>query len=188
MPTLGMAMLISMVAASGDTTIVLGRVQRDLTGDGAPEVLTVLATGPSVDSLTNVRFTIEAAGGTLYQLRLAPLTHTVGYDGGRHQVSAQEHRRRLQDFAGWFFAESKFLRPTAFVDFLRQSARLRIPEIPAVMARHREAGDSSDAVTIWQEMQSAPITIFTFSPGGDAIVAIGWSDRTKRFYRLLECC
>jgi len=32
------------------------------------------------------------------------------------------------------------------------------------------------------------VTIFTFSPGGDAIVAIGWSARAGRFYRLLECC
>jgi hypothetical protein len=30
--------------------------------------------------------------------------------------------------------------------------------------------------------------IFTFSPGGDELVAIGWSARAGRFYRLLECC
>ena len=34
----------------------------------------------------------------------------------------------------------------------------------------------------------SPVTIFTYSPGGDAIVAIGWSAKAGRFYRLLECC
>jgi hypothetical protein len=188
MLTSSIAILASIVVAASDTTIVLARLERDLTGDDAPEVLAVVAAGPSIDSLTNVQFTIEAAGRMLYQFRLAPLTRTVGYDGGRRSISAQEHRARLRDFAGWFFAESKFQRPAAFVNFLRRSLRLHIPEIPAVMTRYRHARDSSDAATIWKEMQSSPVTIFTFSPGGDAIVSIGWSARTRSFYRLLECC
>src|SRR5687767_4230232 len=118
--------VLGFVVAASDTTIVLARVERDLTGDGAPEVLSVVAAGPSVDSLTDVQFTIDAEGRTLYQFRLAPLTRTVGYDGGRRSISAQEHRARLRDFAGWFFAESKFQRPAAFVDFLRQSLRAHV--------------------------------------------------------------
>ena len=41
---------------------------------------------------------------------------------------------------------------------------------------------------IWQDIQTAAVTIFTFSPGGDEVVAIAWHAGTARFYRLLECC
>lgn len=186
--SIAIGLLASLLVGAPDTTIVLGRLERDLTGDGTPEVLSVVAAGPSVDSLTYVRFTIESAGRTLYQFRLAPLTRTIGYDAGRRTLSSTEHRARLRNFPSWFFHESKFQQPAAFVASLRQSARLHIREIPAVMTRHRDRSDSSNAAAVWQEMQNAPITVFTFSPGGDEIVAIGWSQRTQRFYRLLECC
>ncbi len=61
-------------------------------------------------------------------------------------------------------------------------------EIPDVIARDRQAADTRDGSVIWQEIRKAPVTIFTFSPGGDAIEAIGWSARAGRFYRLLDCC
>jgi len=48
--------------------------------------------------------------------------------------------------------------------------------------------DSTRARRIWEEMQTAGITIFEFSPGGDAVMSIGWSATDKRFYNLLECC
>ena len=85
------------VVLQPDTTVVLGLVGRDLTGDGKPEILRVLGVGPTIDNL-EATFTVESAGTTLYRFT------------------------------------------------------------------------------------------FTFSPGGDAIVAIGWSARAGRFYRLLECC
>jgi len=34
----------------------------------------------------------------------------------------------------------------------------------------------------------AAITVFQYSPGGDAIDVIGWSAADARFYNLLECC
>lgn len=67
-------------------------------------------------------------------------------------------------------------------------ARLRVPEIPDVIARDKQPSDRRDGGEIWEEILKSPVTIFTFSPGGDAIVAIGWSARAGRFYRLLECC
>jgi hypothetical protein len=182
--------LLSMAAIAAfqpSTTITLGSLERDLTGDKQPEILRVVAVGPTHDNL-DVTFTIESAGRTLCRFKLAPLTRTVGFDAGRHVVSSEEHRARIKEFGQWFFADEKFLRPEEFVDSLRREAPGRVAEIPDVIARDRQASDTVPGSVIWQEIQSAPITIFTFSPGGDAIVAIGWSARAGRFYRLLECC
>jgi len=48
--------------------------------------------------------------------------------------------------------------------------------------------DTTSPVRIWEEMQRTGVTVFTFSPGGDIVTAIAWSERDRRFYRLLECC
>ena len=179
--------MASIAAFQPRTTIVLGSLERDLTGDRQPEILRVVGVGPTRDNL-DVTFTIESAGRTIYRFNLAPLTGTVGFDAGRHVISADEHRARIKEFGQWFFAQEKFQRPDEFVDSLRLRAPGRVAEIPDVIARDRQASDTAPGRVIWQEIQSAPITIFTFSPGGDAIVAIGWSARAGRFYRLLECC
>ena len=61
-------------------------------------------------------------------------------------------------------------------------------EIPDAIERDRAVSDTFAGNEIWQEIEKASVTIFIFSPGGDGIVAIGWSARAGRFYRLLECC
>jgi hypothetical protein len=170
-----------------DTTVILGVVERDLTGDGKPETLRVAGVGHTVDSLA-VTFSIEASGRTIYRFSLAPLTRTVGFDAGRRTMSAGEHRARLKEFGPRFFADAKFQSPSAFVDSLRVWARGRVAKIPELIARDQQPTDSVSAIRIWGDIQNSPATIFTFSPGGDAIVAIGWSARAQRFYRLLECC
>jgi hypothetical protein len=170
-----------------DTTVILGLVERDLTGDGKPETLSVVGVGRTLDSLA-VTFSIESSGRTIYRFPLAPLTRTVGFDAGRRTVSAEEHRARLKEFGPWFFAEGKFQSLSAFVDSLRVWARGRVAQIPEVIARDRQPTDSVSPILIWEDIQNTAGTIFTFSPGGDAIVAIGWSVRAQRFYRLLECC
>jgi hypothetical protein len=185
--TLGWTLMLSIVTLQADRTVVLGQVERDLTGDGKPEILRVMRAGPTVDRL-GVTFTIESAGRLLYRLELAPLTPTVGFDAGRRVISAEEHRARLKDFGRWFFAEEKFQHPPQFVDSLRVSARDRLAEIPEVIERDRHASDTVAGSVIWEEISKAPVTIFTFSPGGDVVVAIGWNARAGRFYRLLECC
>lgn len=48
--------------------------------------------------------------------------------------------------------------------------------------------DTARAVRTWAEIRRAGVTLFEFSPGGDAIIVIAWSSRDRRFYRLLECC
>ena len=185
--TIAWLLIASTALLQADTPVVLGGVERDLTGDGQPEILRVVGVGPTIDNL-DLTFTIESAGRTIYRSRLAPLTRTAGCDAGRHVVSAEEHRARIEEFGAWFFAEEKFQRPAEFVDSLRVHARGRVAEIPDVIARDREASDIAAGSVIWQEIQNSLVTIFTFSPGGDSIVAIGWNARAGRFYRLLECC
>jgi len=180
-------LIASAVSLQPDTTVVLGVVERDLTGDGQPETLRVVGVGPAIDDL-EVTFTIESANKIVYRFKLEPLTRTVGFEAGRQVLSAERRRARLTEFRQWFFAEEKFQRPTEFVDRLRVTARLRVPEIPDAIARDRQPSDTRNGEAIWAEILASPVTIFTFSPGGDAIVAIGWSAAARRFYRLLECC
>ena len=187
MATIASFLIALTTALQANTTVVLGLAERDLTGDGKPEILRVVGVGPTLDML-DTTFTIESAGRTVYRLKLAPLTRTVGFDAGRKAISAEQHRARLNEFGRWFFAEEKFQRPAEFVDRLQVEARGRVAEIPDVIARDRQAADTRDGSVIWQEIRKAPVTIFTFSPGGDAIEAIGWNAHAGRFYRLLDCC
>ena len=170
-----------------DDTILLALVERDLTGDGAPEVLRVVGAGPATDSL-DVTLTVESEGRRVYRYELAPLGQTIGFDAGRRVLSPEEQRTRIRELGKWFFAESKFQRPEEFVESLRDAGPRLVGEIPNAIARDRQASDTVPGDEIWEEIRKAPVTIFTFSPGGDAIVAIGWNERAGRFYRLLECC
>src|SRR5688572_32530028 len=152
-----------MVALQASTPVVLGMVERDLTGDGEPEILRVVGVGPTTDNLA-VTFTIESAGRTIYRFELAPLTRTVGFDAGRQVVSAEAQRARIKDFGRTFFAAEKFQRPSEFLESLRGSARGRAAEIPEVIARDRQASDPRAGSVIWQEILESRATIFTFSP------------------------
>ena len=167
-----------------DTTVAFGVVKRDLTGDTIPEVLTLTGTGRTIDSL-QVTFTIESSGQTHYS-RSWRLTR-ASFDP-RRRISDAEYRTRLREYGGWFFSESKFTSPTGILSWLQASARLHVPLIPQVIARDMTPNDSERAQRTWDEMQKAGITVFRFSPGGDAIKVIGWSATDHRFYDLLECC
>src|SRR5688572_25188929 len=172
---LSFTVLIASATLQADTTVVFGVVQRDLTGDGNPETLRLIGVGSTVDSLA-VTFSIESFGTIVYRVSLAPLTRTVGIDAGAHIASAAEHRERLKEFGPGFFHESKFRKPSAFVRGLHDAAPGRVAEVASVIARDGGFGaDTSRAAAIWNEIQRRDVTIFEFSPGGDAVVAIGWS-------------
>jgi hypothetical protein len=167
-------------AAGTDTTISFGVVKRDLTGDGIPETLTLVGAGTTLRSL-RVTFTIESSGQTVF-VNNWPCTRPL--DGGR-RISDAQLRTQITEYGRWFFDDSKFMSPTAFVTMLQKSARLHIDLIPRVIAKE---ADTSRAPAIWEQMRSSPITIFEFSTGGDGVTAIGWSSNDKRFYHLFECC
>jgi hypothetical protein len=187
MLTLATLLMALTLALQADRTVVLGHAERDLTGDGKPEILRVIGVGPTIYDL-GVTFTIESAGKTIYRYDMGRMTRTVGYDAGRHVISEEQHRARIKEFGSWFFGKEKFQSPREFVEFLRVHARGHIPEIPNVIERDRQASDTVPGSVIWDEIQKAPVTIFTFSPGGDLIEMIGWNERAGRFYRLIGCC
>lgn len=202
------------ILRQGDTVVTLGMVERDLTGDGRPEVLRLTGVGRPTDSL-DVTLVIESSGETLFRTKLFPLTRTVGFDAGRRKLSAAEYRTRLDQFGGWFFGDGKFARPAEFAEQLRSETPGRMADIPFVIARDRKrqlfeslraAGhpvpeaqrsapslsrewlDTADAVATWEKIKRSGVTVFTYSPGGDAVYGIVWSARDRRFYRLWECC
>lgn len=177
------------VTLQPDANLVLGVIEKDLTGDGQPEILRLVGVERAVDHV-DVTLTIESPGRILFRFQLAPLTRTVGYDAGRVKISAEEYLVRLKEFPSWFFAKDKFHTADQFVEYLRAIAPAggRSTEIPDVIDRQRTQDDARDASEIWDEILKSPGVNFTFSPGGDAVYAIGWSERAGRFYPLLECC
>ena len=172
-------------ALQANTTVLLGHAERDLTGDGKPEILRVVGVGPSIYDL-GVTFTVESVGTTIYRYDMGRMTRTVGYDAGHHVISEEQHRARIKDFGSWFFDDKKFMRPQEYVEFLRAHARGHIAEIPNLI--DRQAPKTVTGSVIWEAMLNSPITIFTFSPGGDSLKAIGWHVPAGRFYELLSCC
>lgn len=213
------ALILSVLAftspAVADTVIVLGTVERDLTGDGAAEILRLVGAGESIDSL-DVTFSIASAGTIIYQTRLWPLTRTRGPDTDRRIATIDAHRAYLHEFASWFFGDSKFMTPNEFVVKVRSWGARFEPGIPEAIARdHRlqvivdspsdidltrsEAEtrarslrgtvvDPSTGITRWEAIQASNVTVFVFSPGGDRVQAIAWSVPDRRFYQLVECC
>jgi len=180
--------VLASLALGTDTTVLIGEARRDLTGDGRPETIRIVGVGQSIDSL-EVTLTITADADTLYRQRMVPLTLTVGYDAGRRRITRVEHRVRIRELGSFYFDDRKFMAPAQFVERLRDSAPGRVREIPETIARDgRFPTDTARAAAIWGEMQRTTITVFEFSPGGDGILAIAWSPRDKRFYRLMECC
>ena len=171
-----------------DTTIILGQIRRDLTGDGDPEDLTLFGFGWSTDSL-DVTLVIESRGRLLYRSQLRPLTPTNGPGGKRQPRSSQEHEAYLAEYGSWFFGPSKFMKPLEFERSWRAMAPRRVDAIPSTLPK--EVGSAADTLRgaeVWREMHRIDVTIFEFSPGGDGITAIAWSPTHKRFLRLVECC
>ena len=178
----------TMLSVPADTVVILGTRERDLTGDGKPELLRLVGRGKTIDSL-DVTFTIESVGRTLYESRMAPLTRVEGFDGPRRTLTSAEHRARIREYGSWFFADSKFGSVPAFVAEFGGPSSEHFARIPEVMGRSQKAPyDTVRMRRIWDEIRASGVTVFQFSPGGDAIEAIVWSARDRRFYGLIECC
>ncbi|MEQ9401338.1 MAG: hypothetical protein RJQ04_19385 [Longimicrobiales bacterium] len=186
-PTL-VAVLAGLLLAPADTTTVLHSVALDVTGDGRPEVLELLATAETPDSL-EVVFVVRNHDGVLYEHPLRPLTRTTGFDAGRRELTAEAYRARVRDFGPWFFGAGKFRTAVALEAWLNESAPRHVAAIGRVIARDSEGRlDPAGGERVWQRMRARDATVFEFSPGGDALLAIAWSQEHRRFYRVLECC
>ncbi|HKS07243.1 MAG TPA: hypothetical protein VJR92_13130 [Gemmatimonadaceae bacterium] len=177
----------ALATVATDTTIVLAETNRDLTGDGKPELLRLVGVGRTIDEL-DVTFMITSEGRVLYQMRFVPITRRIGFDATRRMRTAAQHRAHLAEYRTNFFAELKFKSPAGFVEDLRTSAEAHARQIPAVVASDRPPSETRTGNEIWDEISGAPIIVFTFSPGGDRMMALGWSNRGGRFYSLIDCC
>jgi hypothetical protein len=114
--TITWLLLASAVSLQPSATRVLGRVERDVTGDGKPEILQVIATGP-IENLDPI-FTIQSAGKTIYSYRLAPLTLTVGFDGGSaRSLWKSTGRGSMSSARGSSVRESFSARPSSSMTF-----------------------------------------------------------------------
>src|SRR3989442_2118691 len=89
------ATLLATVLAStpvlSDTTVRLGIVERDLTGDNVPEILSLTGRGQTVDSL-EVTFTITSSGRTLFETKWSE-TRAVGLYAGPPGLSPTQPPR-----------------------------------------------------------------------------------------------
>src|SRR5688572_28206673 len=94
-------LLAALVVIQADTTFVLGSKSIDMTGDGAAELLVVLAHGPSIDSL-GVTFQILSANRVVYATRMGPLMRRMR-EPIRRTLTETEQIERLAEFGERFF-------------------------------------------------------------------------------------
>ena len=91
-----------------DTVLTVGEVHRDLTGDGVPERLALIARGSAGDSV-EFHFTVDSSGELLYE---RTWTLTSFYDDSGRELSREEMVGRVDewvaDFRAWFFRDGSF--------------------------------------------------------------------------------
>jgi hypothetical protein len=97
----------------GNTTIVLASTERDVTGDGKPEVLSLIGVGRSADDL-RVIFSVGESGRELYRANVALLTHSE-FDRKLRSVLRMGYGAWLKDVGRSFFAGAKFKPPEIFL-------------------------------------------------------------------------
>jgi hypothetical protein len=111
---IALMLIVSNTALQANTTVVLGHAERDLTGDGKPEVLRVVGVGPTIDDL-RVTFTIESDGRAIYRFDMGRMTRTAGSDTSQ-VLSRQQYRDRIKQYGAIFFDKRKFEPPADFIN------------------------------------------------------------------------
>lgn len=176
------------IGIQNDTTVVLARHAVDLTGDGHDEVIEVIGSGGSIDSL-GVQLTIRTGGDVLYTDTLKSLTRTVGFDAGRRVLSRDDHLKRFAGLQEFYFSADRFSTPRAFLEHLHRSTPRRIELIP-----HEIEGSLGRRLAprtgerIWSEIMRDMVPVFTYAVGGDGILAVAWSSSERRFVQVWGCC
>jgi hypothetical protein len=210
-------MLASTVAIQADT-IVLAAIEKDLTGDHKPEVLRLVGVGLSIDSLDltfsiesggRVVFRTTLAPFTRRigfdaQRRMTTrtehrerLNHLARWFFGNGKFkrpsdfeeslrgAAPAHARQIPVVIARDRRRSLLLDSLLALRHSLAEAERRLPNL---LLRSASRADSMRAVHTWAEMRKAKVIVFEYSAGGDALTAIAWSPRDRRFYRLLDCC
>src|SRR5947199_8421710 len=96
--------VLASTAVLSDTMVRLGIVERDITGDNVPEILSLTGRGQTVDSV-EVTFTITSSGRKVFETKWSE-ARAVGFDAGRRVLFAAEHGSRCRELGRFFFAEA----------------------------------------------------------------------------------
>ena len=214
LPLIGLACALALQ----DTVVVLGTKERDLTGDGKPETLRLVGVGRSLDSLNVTLYIESDGKRIYEQpfMPLTRKINFDGRPSYRtraeHRAFLEEYGGRVFG-DGKFESPAEFVRGLAYGmrDHIPQipaliSAHRRAPAIEDSLRRAGQtdrgvssrawmlaynsftAADSAVAAQIWEDIQTAGVIVFQFSPGYDRVDAIAWSARDQRFYDLIACC
>src|SRR4051812_5789521 len=152
------------MASRADTVIMLDSREMEMTGEGMPESIQLVAAGPSKNKLT-ITFTILSGTEVLY-------ADEVPASGDVAKLGRE------------FFLKMKFETPQEFI----AGAPGRTQEVTRMIARARKApSDTAGAERVWQEIRGRRgALVFTFPIGPKGSTVIAWSQAGHRFYRLLE--
>lgn len=186
------------------------RIQRreDLTGDGTPELLTVSATGPAIDSL-DVRLEIRVSGDSLLYLARWSSAAYLKYVHG-DSVTAQMRESEIKKQLRAVLADTAFgIGPgrTPAVD--RAAMAAMRDAITYDLREHdwRSAHAVADTAPLppagYQGMERTKVSTalvdslvgelsgarsFRYFKGGEETYAIAWSPTQHRFVRVFACC
>src|SRR5207249_8829616 len=106
--------VLASTAVLSDTMVRLGIVERDLTGDNVPEILSLTGRGQTVDSL-EVTFTITSSGRTVFETKRSE-EHTSELQS-RFDIVCRlllEKKKKLRTPEG--YARVTAMLPTFYVD------------------------------------------------------------------------
>jgi hypothetical protein len=178
----------------------------ELTGDTVPEIVRVMATGNSYDSL-NVRLEIRGSdGAALYMARWSSALYFVYED--RAQLSDAEvlrrvrsHLQRVVHDSAYYDPRTRRPRPAIFqVD--REQIAYSVAErdwrdahgVADTTAIPPEAHSEIDAAEANADRVSGLVAellgmpAFRYYAGGEANYTIAWSPSERRFFTIWSCC
>jgi hypothetical protein len=191
---------------SGGGAVHIARERRiDLTGDGAPEHLTLVAHGPRYDSL-DVRLEIRGSDDAVLYAADWGSEMYFKYEPAAGQADSTI-RRKVTALLDRVLSDTAFVRPrggrgngpvvadtsTIRYDVAEQTWRTSHGVAPFAPLPTSAYGaidsvrvDMARVQRIAGEVAAAPT--FTYFSGGELTRTLAWSPSERRFVRIFECC
>jgi hypothetical protein len=193
---------------AGEGSVAVSREREaDLTGDGIAEAVLVTAAGPTYDSLA-VTLVIRSAGGDTLWADGWSSSHYFKYVHA-DSMSRDDVRRTVQAHVDSLLADDRFgesglparLRESPR-DMQREAVHYHLAELDwrngaSLMPADPTPPSAHDRIeprhvvpervdAVLRELDTKPS--FWYYAGGEAVYAIGWSERENGFVRLYSCC
>ena len=197
------------VATTPDAISISRQRSEDLTGDGAPEMLTLAARGPAIDSL-RVRLEIRSASDSLLYAATWDSHFYFQYveRASLSDAAADSIVRRHLDVVlgdtAFRVVPAATGRDTIQTTMMRDAIRYDIATHRLRTAHGIAPGEevppsAHDSINVLATaVRRAEIDAlvdelrgrrsFTFFAGGEVTYSIAWSDREKRFVTVFSCC